>query len=230
MISQIITCVSLVVSDEALRQESHHERCNEGGQSTIKDGCGRKQEELFCSCDWKRNSSAPGVFLPVLPTPLPPITAIFMTRLDSELSGAGHSAIVVMLWMRRMVSSWVKPERSRTDGKIKAQLVRAEPAVGAAGGALSPRSGSESEGSRQEERLGPETSGELKRRRGARRLYSALPALLSDWLLASPSRFPPPGPPANTPTRGRERRTQAGISSRNRWAKTGFLRKSKSEI
>lgn len=114
-----------------------------------------------------------------------------MTRLDSELSGAGHSAIVVMLWMRRMVSSWVKPEQSQTDGKIKAQLVRAKPAVGAAGGVLSPRSGSEWEGSRQEERLGPETSGELKRRRGARRLYSALPALLSDWLRASPSRFPP---------------------------------------
>lgn len=57
MISQIITCVSLVVSDEALRQESHHERCNEGGRNTITDGFGRKQEELFRSCDFRRNTA-----------------------------------------------------------------------------------------------------------------------------------------------------------------------------
>lgn len=42
------------------------------------------------------------LFLPVFPTPLPPITAILMTRLRGEFSGAEHSAIVVMLWRRRI--------------------------------------------------------------------------------------------------------------------------------
>lgn len=54
MISRTITCVSLVISDEALRQESHHERCNEGGGKTpFKTSSGRKKEELFCSCDFE---------------------------------------------------------------------------------------------------------------------------------------------------------------------------------
>lgn len=41
-------------------------------------------------------------FLPVFPTPLPPITAILMARPGLGYSAAGHSAIVVMFWMRRM--------------------------------------------------------------------------------------------------------------------------------
>lgn len=107
VISQkIITCVSLVVSDEALGQESHHERCKIGRGKQLEDELGRNQvEDCRVTLKMGNYSEAPCVFLPVFPTPLPPITAIFMTRLESELSGAGHSAIVVMLWMRRMVSS-----------------------------------------------------------------------------------------------------------------------------
>lgn len=41
--------------------------------------------------------------IPVFPTPLPPITAILMTRLWSGGSAAGHSAMVVMLWIRRIL-------------------------------------------------------------------------------------------------------------------------------
>lgn len=40
--------------------------------------------------------------LPVLPTPLPPITAILMARLDTEYSDVGYSAMVVMFWIRRI--------------------------------------------------------------------------------------------------------------------------------
>lgn len=128
-----------------------------------------------------------------------------------------------------MVSSWVNPEQSQTDGKIKAQLVRAKPAVGAAGRALSPRSGSESEGSQKKERLGPETSGELKQRRGARRLYSALPAPLSDWLLASPSRFPPWSSSEHAHTWKRDTHKRESVPATG-GRKQAFCGRTKSEI
>lgn len=50
------------------------------------------------------------IFLPVFPTPLPPITAILMARFGAEYSDAGYSAMVVMFWMRRIV--FVRPNNN----------------------------------------------------------------------------------------------------------------------
>lgn len=62
-------------------------------------------------------------FLPVFPTPLPPITAILITRLRGEFSGAGHSAIVVMLWMRRIFFFFLSTTSISNSEKLKANYV-----------------------------------------------------------------------------------------------------------
>lgn len=50
------------------------------------------------------------MFLPVFPTPLPPITAILMARFGTEHSAAEYSAMVVMFWMRRMLFPFDKKQ------------------------------------------------------------------------------------------------------------------------
>lgn len=51
-----------------------------------------------------------------MPTPLPPITAILMTRLDGH-SALGYSAMVDMFWIRRILVKERQPTMEKYDEK-----------------------------------------------------------------------------------------------------------------
>lgn len=108
-----VTCISFVVADKALGEEADNEGCKSKAPE-IRNDPKASVNAMLKEAVGLMNS-------PVLPTPLPPSTAILMTRLGRH-SELGYSAIVDMFWMRRILtkSRYFNPRKIESKQEIRA--------------------------------------------------------------------------------------------------------------
>lgn len=120
-----------------------------------------------------------------------------MTRLETDFSGAGHSAMVVMLWMRRIFSppTFVKTVREKKQTVISSKLFQRSrlklwDKADDVDPVSLPKRLSRGEEYRQSCGADEEQAANWLRR-SARRFYSVRPVVTSDWALVAPHPHPP---------------------------------------